>query len=108
MTEEAEPRQLAPTHFDGEAGEMPPPPPGPAPTPADLQAVYDVPVKVQAVLGRSKMDIGALLCRPRDPRIFSRNHCANGPLPARPSVASDPKSFPSEQYETRTLCLNKK
>ena len=29
--------------------------------PDDLQAVFDVPVKVQAVLGRSRMDIGELL-----------------------------------------------
>lgn len=29
--------------------------------PDGLEAVHDVPVKVQAVLGRSKMDIGALL-----------------------------------------------
>lgn len=31
------------------------------PAPEDLQAVYDVPVKVQAVLGRARMDIGELL-----------------------------------------------
>lgn len=31
------------------------------PTAEDLQAVYDVPVKVQAVLGRARMDIGELL-----------------------------------------------
>ena len=30
-------------------------------TPDDFQAVCDVPVKVQAVLGRSKMEIGELL-----------------------------------------------
>src|ERR1700687_4147002 len=29
--------------------------------PADLEAVFDVPVQVSAVLGRSKMDIGELL-----------------------------------------------
>ena len=28
---------------------------------ADLEAVFDVPVQVSAVLGRSKMDIGELL-----------------------------------------------
>lgn len=39
----------------------PPPRPAAPPTPEDLQAVYDVPVKVQAVLGRAKMDIGELL-----------------------------------------------
>lgn len=70
MTNDAEPRQLAPTHFapegadsDGAMGgeswtqERPSAPP----TPDDLQAVFDVPVKVQAVLGRSRMDIGQLL-----------------------------------------------
>lgn len=31
------------------------------PTPDDLQAVFEVPVKVQAVLGRARMDIGELL-----------------------------------------------
>ena len=31
------------------------------PSPEDLQAVYDVPVKVQAVLGRARMGIGELL-----------------------------------------------
>lgn len=70
MTDNAEPRQLAPTHFahegpdpqtmdqgEGWAPERPSAPP----TSDDLQAVFDVPVKVQAVLGRSRMDIGELL-----------------------------------------------
>jgi flagellar motor switch protein FliN/FliY len=70
MNEEVETRLLAPTNF-GEEGA----PSGEegeeknqwsyerqgAPTPDDLQAVFDVPVKVQAVLGRSRMDIGELL-----------------------------------------------
>lgn len=70
MTQEAEPRQLAPTHFASEdaepegvqadAGWARERPSGP-PTPEDLNAVFDVPVKVQAVLGRSRMDIGELL-----------------------------------------------
>lgn len=34
---------------------------GARPTPDDLQAVFEVPVKVQAVLGRARMDIGELL-----------------------------------------------
>jgi flagellar motor switch protein FliN/FliY len=70
MSDEIEPRQLAPAHLpeempaDGAPGggstSLPPRPPG-APTPDDLQAVFDVPVKVQAVLGRSRMDIGDLM-----------------------------------------------
>lgn len=69
MTDTAEPRHLAPTDFDNDTDEAPAAPSGPAPTPspqtartaADLQAVFDVPVKVQAVLGRSRMDIGDLM-----------------------------------------------
>lgn len=70
MSNENEPRQLAPTQFAQEdadaiggegtqarATERPSAPP----TADDLQAVFDVPVKVQAVLGRSQMDIGQLL-----------------------------------------------
>lgn len=68
MTEEVETRLLAPTNFgdDNNAAaheaeeqwryERPG-----APVADDLQAVFDVPVKVQAVLGRSRMDIGELL-----------------------------------------------
>ncbi|NIJ34714.1 flagellar motor switch protein FliN [Sphingomonas oligoaromativorans] len=64
MTQDAEPRQLAPTQFEADPSDTPPPgpgKPGAAPTASDLQAVFDVPVKVQAVLGRSRMDIGELM-----------------------------------------------
>ncbi|MGH6744595.1 flagellar motor switch protein FliN/FliY [Novosphingobium sp. PhB57] len=70
MSDELEPRQLAPAHLsdenpNGEASEDAAaawsPRPTTPPTPDDLQAVFDVPVKVQAVLGRSRMDIGDLL-----------------------------------------------
>lgn len=63
MTQDAAPRQLAPTQFDTDPSDTPPPgaAPGAAPTANDLQAVFDVPVKVQAVLGRSRMDIGELM-----------------------------------------------
>lgn len=69
MNEEVETRLLAPTNFGEEEtapphGEAEDPWPhnrsGP-PVADDLQAVFDVPVKVQAVLGRSRMDIGELL-----------------------------------------------
>lgn len=67
MSDELEPRQLAPAFLnddepldDTEARPWSPRPTTP-PTPDDLQAVFDVPVKVQAVLGRSRMDIGDLL-----------------------------------------------
>lgn len=70
MINENEPRQLAPTNFAQEGADhtgaenaQPQASSGPAtpPTADDLQAVFDVPVKVQAVLGRSQMDIGQLL-----------------------------------------------
>lgn len=69
MSEELEPRQLTPAHLtDGGDGSDPadetqwtPPPSTTPPVPDDLQAVFDVPVKVQAVLGRARMDIGELL-----------------------------------------------
>jgi len=61
MTQDAEPRQLAPTQFENDASDDAPPGPAPAVNAADLQAVFDVPVKVQAVLGRSRMDIGELM-----------------------------------------------
>lgn len=61
-------RQLAPTQFPGAGGESEDysarawnAKPSTPPTPDDLEAVFDVPVKVQAVLGRSRMDIGTLL-----------------------------------------------
>ena len=68
MSEQLETRQLTPAHLPGDeqpdetrdtqpqGGE-----PSEPPTPNDLQAVFDVPVKVQAVLGRARMDIGELL-----------------------------------------------
>jgi flagellar motor switch protein FliN len=69
MTDTAEPRHLAPTDFDAEGeegtsgiGAAPTQAAAsPAPVAADLQAVFDVPVKVQAVLGRARMDIGELM-----------------------------------------------
>lgn len=70
MNDDVEPRQLAPVHFDAEAkpveadqmtDEQPSDIPHVPPSAADLQAVFDVPVKVQAVLGRSRMDIGQLM-----------------------------------------------
>ena len=73
MTDDAEPRQLAPAHFDAEdepadadgaeraVDPQPDEIPVVPPSAADLQAVFDVPVKVQAVLGRSRMDIGHLM-----------------------------------------------
>jgi flagellar motor switch protein FliN/FliY len=69
MTEDSEPRLLAPTHFETDGPETDaerplaeaPEQPAAPPTPNDLQAVFDVPVKVQAVLGRSRMDIGHLM-----------------------------------------------
>ncbi|TCM17745.1 flagellar motor switch protein FliN/FliY [Novosphingobium sp. PhB165] len=69
MSDDLEPRQLAPAFLnddDAPAGDFTEarpwtPRPETPPTPDDLQAVFDVPVKVQAVLGRSRMDIGDLL-----------------------------------------------
>lgn len=68
MSDELDTRhQLTPAHLPEEpapvlSGETAlPPRPSTPPTPDDLHAVFDVPVKVQAVLGRSKMDIGDLL-----------------------------------------------
>ncbi|MBL8567668.1 MAG: flagellar motor switch protein FliN [Phreatobacter sp.] len=43
------------------AGLMPADDDGPAKDAADLEAVFDVPVHVSAVLGRSRMDVGELL-----------------------------------------------
>ena len=67
MSEDFAPRQLVPTQLDGETLEFP----GddvatmtsaaPASSPEGLEAVFDVPVKVQAVLGRSRMEIGELM-----------------------------------------------
>lgn len=68
MTNEIELRDLSSaSHSDDIFSDAPPAQPASAPRPSapptaeDLQAVYDVPVKVQAVLGRAKMDIGELL-----------------------------------------------
>lgn len=62
MTHDAGPSQLAPAQFDIDAASAAGPSgPDGTPTVNDLQAVFDVPVKVQAVLGRSRMDIGALM-----------------------------------------------
>lgn len=68
MTHDMEPRQLSPAHLTDadedvtmDADPNWSPTPSTPPTADDLQAVYDVPVKVQAVLGRARMDIGELL-----------------------------------------------
>lgn len=67
MSEDFAPRQLVPAQLEGETLEFP----GddvatigsaaPNGTPEGLEAVFDVPVKVQAVLGRSRMEIGELM-----------------------------------------------
>ncbi|WP_371416815.1 flagellar motor switch protein FliN [Sphingosinicella sp. BN140058] len=67
MSEDFAPRQLVPAQLEGETLEFP----GddvatigsaaPTGTPEGLEAVFDVPVKVQAVLGRSRMEIGELM-----------------------------------------------
>lgn len=69
MSEDTEPRQLTPAHLtDGADGDVEmnadpnwSPRPSAPPMPDDLHAVFDVPVKVQAILGRARMDIGELL-----------------------------------------------
>lgn len=68
MSENMEPRQLMPAHLtdQDEGAEMNAEPNWTPhfttpPTPDDLQAVFDVPVRVQAILGRARMDIGELL-----------------------------------------------
>ena len=68
MIEDTEPRQLTPAHLTDGDGEVEmnadphwSPRPSAPPVPDDLQAVFDVPVKVQAILGRARMDIGELL-----------------------------------------------
>ena len=72
MSEEFAPPQLAPLELEGEALELPGdglPNAGAATGERSdsLEAVFDVPVKVQAVLGRSRMEIGELMrLRPGD------------------------------------------
>jgi flagellar motor switch protein FliN/FliY len=71
MSEEFAPPELAPAQLEGEAIELAvePAPIGSSASdaPEGLEAVFDVPVKVQAVLGRSKMEIGELMrLRPGD------------------------------------------
>lgn len=71
MSEEFAPPELAPAQLDGEAFELPgeaaPIGASSSDVPEGLEAVFDVPVKVQAVLGRSRMEIGELMrLRPGD------------------------------------------
>jgi flagellar motor switch protein FliN/FliY len=68
MTNEIELRHLSSSQIGDESAEAAmlsesnsAPRPVTPPAPEDLQAVYDVPVKVQAILGRARMDIGELL-----------------------------------------------
>jgi flagellar motor switch protein FliN/FliY len=68
MTNEIELRHLSSSQIGDESAEAAmlsefnsDPRPVTPPAPEDLQAVYDVPVKVQAILGRARMDIGELL-----------------------------------------------
>ena len=66
MSEEFAPPQLMPAQVDGEAIELPNDTSfgvdsEAAETSDGLEAVFDVPVKVQAVLGRSRMEIGELM-----------------------------------------------
>ena len=73
MSEEFAPPQLAPMELEGEALELPgegdaSAAAAPSSQQSDsLEAVFDVPVQVQAVLGRSRMEIGELMrLRPGD------------------------------------------
>ena len=68
MSEDLEPRQLTPAHLTDGAEDVEmnadpnwTPSSTTPPMPDDLQAVFDVPVKVQVILGRARMDIGELL-----------------------------------------------
>ncbi len=68
MTDESFPRPLSPAIIGDDragasAGQAAPnrEPAGAPARPDDLQAIFDVPVKVQAILGRSRMDMGKLL-----------------------------------------------
>ena len=71
MSEEFAPPELAPVQLEAEAFELPgesdPISAAMNSSPEGLEAVFDVPVKVQAVLGRSRMEIGELMrLRPGD------------------------------------------
>ena len=65
MSEDLAPRQLVPASLEDEtAVEFPETPEAfavAAAGPEGLEAVFDVPVTVQAVLGRSRMEIGELM-----------------------------------------------
>ena len=71
MTETGEPRQLVPTELEdfqaaaapieNEVGAGAAPQEAANVMPHELEAVFDVPVKVHAVLGRSRMEIGELM-----------------------------------------------
>jgi flagellar motor switch protein FliN/FliY len=65
MSEDFAPPELAPAHLEAEAIELPheavPISSAASDAPEGLEAVFDVPVKVQAVLGRSRMEIGELM-----------------------------------------------
>jgi flagellar motor switch protein FliN/FliY len=67
MSDTNMPRQLVPTEFDDPPGPLPEEPSavaegrgGPEPEPA-LDAVLDVPLRIRAVLGHSRMEIGELM-----------------------------------------------
>ena len=60
MSDDFDLHQLVPTQLEGEAHELPEAEPAPS-GPEGLAALFDVPVKVQAVLGRSRMEIGELM-----------------------------------------------
>src|SRR6266851_1251653 len=59
---------------------------------ADLEAVFDVPVQVSAVLGRSKMDVGELL------KLRARYRAQPGP-PRRQSHGNFGKHRPGARGE---------
>ncbi|HEY0043610.1 MAG TPA: flagellar motor switch protein FliN [Allosphingosinicella sp.] len=60
MSDDFDLHQLVPAQLEGEAHELPDLEPA-GTGPEGLEAVFDVPVKVQAVLGRSRMEIGELM-----------------------------------------------
>lgn len=64
MNEEFSPQQMVPAPLGDEPAAVPQPAPpitGSAPDEDDLEAVWNVPVKVQVLLGRSRMEIGELM-----------------------------------------------